>query len=410
MLDIDAEATNAPSNLTFDEFRSFQNRERAARETANVKKGSTDDKKKKDGKKTGTGNKSTSQQVQQDMNKDVNDGNSSFGEFLEMPQVQSFVVTLLVLDIFSVLAQLLLSQFLASSGNESVFDANVTMRRMNTEIPINPVDMTGGDNILLFGFLPLSILSSGLNTFSGVSLVFFAFEIGAVLVVFRASFTSHWGYLLDAGIVGSQLYGELVGWGMQSRMLSIFRFWRLMRLLAYMINIEKEAHGETQELLKDKEAEIRRYTGEVRRFEVELSKEKDAKIAIEEMLASYKEEVDTLNEALKIAAMDIAEVAEADDDLLSDDEEDLVAAMQDQGLHRDHDSFNVEIDANLDGFVDAPSSRYDKAKNKADMIREVRRDKDDISIASDSTLTSRTNKSQTTTFVVNEDGTYDKKM
>ena len=47
MLDIDAEATNAPSNLTFDEFRSFQNRERAARETANVKKGSTDDKKKK---------------------------------------------------------------------------------------------------------------------------------------------------------------------------------------------------------------------------------------------------------------------------------------------------------------------------------------------------------------------------
>ena len=198
-----------------------------------------------------------------------------------MPQVQSFVVTLLVLDIFSVLAQLLLSQFLASSGNESVFDANVTMRRMNTEIPINPVDMTGGDNILLFGFLPLSILSSGLNTFSGVSLVFFAFEIGAVLVVFRASFTSHWGYLLDAGIVGSQLYGELVGWGMQSRMLSIFRFWRLMRLLAYMINIEKEAHGETQELLKDKEAEIRRYTGEVRRFEVELSKEKDAKIAIE---------------------------------------------------------------------------------------------------------------------------------
>jgi hypothetical protein len=39
------------------------------------------------------------------------------------------------------------------------------------------------------------------------------------------------------------------------------------------------------------------------------------------MLQSYKEEVDTLNEALKIAAMDIAEVAEADDDFFSDEEE-----------------------------------------------------------------------------------------
>lgn len=38
------------------------------------------------------------------------------------------------------------------------------------------------------------------------------------------------------------------------------------------------------------------------------------------MLQNYKEEVDTLNEALKIAAMDIAEVAEADDDFFSDEE------------------------------------------------------------------------------------------
>jgi len=47
------------------------------------------------------------------------------------------------------------------------------------------------------------------------------------------------------------------------------------------------------------------------KFEGELEQEKEARKAIEEMLQSYKEEVDTLNEALKIAAQDIAEVGQA---------------------------------------------------------------------------------------------------
>ena len=55
--------------------------------------------------------------------------------------------------------------------------------------------------------------------------------------------------------------------------------------------------------------------------EEDLKREKEARTSVEAMLADYKEEVDTLNEALKIAARDIAEVGEADDDLfLTDDE------------------------------------------------------------------------------------------
>jgi hypothetical protein len=60
------------------------------------------------------------------------------------------------------------------------------------------------------------------------------------------------------------------------------------------------------------------------------------------MLQNYKEEVDTLNEALKIAAMDIAEVAEAEDDFFSDEDESEVAsataATEDPKLGSERDS------------------------------------------------------------------------
>jgi hypothetical protein len=80
------------------------------------------------------------------------------------------------------------------------------------------------------------------------------------------------------------------------------------------VNVEKELHLDTKLELDDKIIVIAKFDSETRRLENELSKEKDARDSIELMLQNYKDEVDTLNEALKIAAMDIAEVAQADDD------------------------------------------------------------------------------------------------
>jgi len=109
-------------------------------------------------------------------------------------------------------------------------------------------------------------------------------------------------------------------------------------------------------------------------------------------LQSYKEEVDTLNEALKIAAMDIAEVAEADDDLLSDEDaygdEDLDSILT--GTSRGGAGAGAgggagagagagggragasEVDD--EGFSDAAGSKRDKAFNTASMLREARKD------------------------------------
>jgi hypothetical protein len=72
------------------------------------------------------------------------------------------------------------------------------------------------------------------------------------------------------------------------------------------------------------------------------------------MLQSYKEEVDTLNEALKIAAMDIAEVGQADDDddyFLSDDEE-----------GNEVDDITEESRTKGDLYMDAASNEFDKQK------------------------------------------------
>ena len=47
---------------------------------------------------------------------------------------------------------------------------------------------------------------------------------------------------------------------------------------------------------------------EIARLEDNLRRELDSKKRVETMLRSYKDEVETLNEALKIAALDIAQV------------------------------------------------------------------------------------------------------
>jgi hypothetical protein len=55
---------------------------------------------------------------------------------------------------------------------------------------------------------------------------------------------------------------------------------------------------------------------EIAKFKLEndLRKERESLSAVETMLSNYKEEVFTLNEALKIAALDIAEIAQGEED------------------------------------------------------------------------------------------------
>ena len=108
----------------------------------------------------------------------------------------------------------------------------------------------------------------------------------------------------------------------------------------------------------------------------------EARGAVEDMLQNYKEEVDTLNEALKIAAMDIAEVAEAEDDFFSSDEDDEAT----QGKF-------AEEGSSVGGAV---GEERDASKNRDELYR----------LAMSGTAAS-TQKSST--FVIRDDGTFEHK-
>jgi hypothetical protein len=108
------------------------------------------------------------------------------------------------------------------------------------------------------------------------------------------------------------------------------------------------------------------------------------------MLQNYKEEVDTLNEALKIAAMDIAEVAEAEDDFFSSDEEDEGSEVRTAA----GDKFAEDGEGSSVGG--AVGTERDANKNKDELYR----------LAMSGTEKTSQKKS---TFVVHDDGTFESK-
>lgn len=94
--------------------------------------------------------------------------------------------------------------------------------------------------------------------------------------------------------------------------------------------------------------------------------------------------------------MDIAEVAEADDDLLSDDDADADA---DEGGGGGQDAEGGEGD---DGdFVDAAASGFDRARNKEMLMREALREANDPAAAAQ-----RKARGGGHTFHVHEDGSF----
>ena len=112
--------------------------------------------------------------------------------------------------------------------------------------------------------------------------------------------------------------------------MNIFRLWRCIRLFNSVVNKEKKMTKVIAKKCSALEVDCKNLKAEIQRFEINLLKEKVAKNAVEDMLQVYKEEVDTLNEALKIAAMDIAEVAQAEDDFSTDEDVDFVDASTSQ--------------------------------------------------------------------------------
>jgi hypothetical protein len=187
------------------------------------------------------------------------------------------------------------------------------------------------------------------------------------------------------------MYLEANGAGRETRILNIFRYWRLIRLFSSLVNIERELHLATKAELEQKDDYVRRLETDNQRLELDVSKEKEAKSSVEELLQSYKEEVDTLNEALKIAAMDIADVAQADEDFSDLEEEDFEDG--EEGL-----------EGGNKGLSGITSTAAERNKNMETLLKLAR--KEAVTNTDDSSA--NTAKSGLT-FLVHEDGTFERR-
>lgn len=291
-----------------------------------------------------------------------------------MQQMQSLYVFLIVLDTFASLAEM----YLSCSANFPI-DASTVNRKVMVRL---------------------------LGSFSTFTTLFFAAEIVAVVLVFGTAMFTHWGYLLDLLTTGGQIYLEQKGYGKVCRLLNILRFWRMVRLLNSMVSTEKNAHDRTVRLLEASELEVKKLQNETASLRTEITREKEARDAIEDMLQNYKEEVDTLNEALKIAAMDIAEVAQTEDDFaLSEEGDSENESLGDRPLPHHHHRGHQEDE---EGFADAATSRFSKAANKGNVMRAVMEDSSSVH-SRGSTLTAASHNYGSSTFLVHEDGTFEQK-
>ena len=391
--------------LTFDEFRAVNNREKARTEARENEK-----KKKRVATKLkatgGTGQNGSSTKDGRKQDGDDSDGKSkpiklsyvgkavqAIGEFLEIHQMQSLYVLIVIIDTFASMAEIYIS--------------------------------SGPDFQLQSLLLSKKVIVRLLASFTTFTLLFYALEICAVMVVFRLSMFSHWGYSVDVIVTGSQLYMEQTGFGRASRLLNVFRLWRLLRVLNSMLYVEREANEHTSRLLEDSQTELLSLRAEADNLRSDIVKEKEARDAIESMLQNYKEEVDTLNEALKIAAMDIAEVAQADDDDLmplsdgeegeldDDDVEDVGvegASKGDGGKtggRRPAAATTAGGDDAEDEFEEAVTSKYSKAGNKAAVMRAVMADAQ--AARGRAAAGAAAGQHGPPTFLVHEDGTFEQK-
>lgn len=276
----------------------------------------------------------------------------SLGEFLELHSFQSVVAAMIVLDTFIAFCDI--------------------------AFQLNHLDAT-------FIFYIRSM-----RTLSSIFILLFAIEVFLIYIAFGLRSITHLGYLSDFILIFSQLFLDANGYGSEGRLLNIFRIWRLLRLLGGVVGLEREK----QEILQ---LSVDRLNDAVKELELEkasskqeLAKEQEARRAVETMLLGYKEEVDTLNEALRIAAMDIAE-AGGDTDGGSDVMSDL----------DDKEVFSVRSEFKAEAMRSVLEQRLGASYN----------DQDDTNTNDEASLgrSSVADTTRSSTFLIHEDGKFEMK-
>ncbi|CAN0528144.1 unnamed protein product, partial [Ectocarpus sp. 12 AP-2014] len=239
---------------------------------------------------------------------------ANLGRFVELYEVQVAVVAMIYLDLVASTAQLLPYLQAAGAGPGS---------GAGDEGGAEEVAGTSG-GAGFAGFV-LRLVSRFMQSFTGFTIILFAIEMVMLLAAFREKFFRHAGYILDLFVVSFCLYQEISGKGKGVRLLGALRVWRVARVMNTLLLSADEAHNLTRDTLRLAEKSTQDLDIDRRRLQESLRREVEARKRVDKMLRGYKDEVETLNEALKIAAMDIAAAAaSAGKDTLGGGEEDAL--------------------------------------------------------------------------------------
>lgn len=205
----------------------------------------------------------------------------TIGHFIERMEVQTFILLILCLDMSCVMVELSMMSLDTHTGNN------------------HSPSFSSFPRVTAFA---LRLMAS----FSGFSLVFYLAEIGASLYAFQVQYMTHLGYMVDVGVVTLVLMHEGTAGANVYRLLGLLRFWRVIRLVNTLLLQEKNAHHATALELVQAQLATLHVTTELQRVTVLMGREKESQKGLEQSLAAYKDELETLQEALTIAALAVA--------------------------------------------------------------------------------------------------------
>ena len=222
------------------------------------------------------------------------------GHMMELYDVQFVTIVIIYLDLIASSLSTAIA-FSSSSLSSSVCDQK--QENLHSSFSDDVSFFSWQDAVALF-----------LNSFTNFTLFYFTMELSILFIAFGwRSYVSHIGYVLDTIVILAFCVREalkFVGGNYDLhtlRLLSFVRFWRIIRYINTSIERIHESHNQTKQKLQEETKKYEKINMEKNQCEERLRLEIDAKKQIERMLKSYSEEMETLREALRIAAHDIVD-------------------------------------------------------------------------------------------------------
>jgi hypothetical protein len=195
--------------LSFDEFRAINRRQKNQKSEKENEPLSQTSQSKKDQKSSPSSPSSGSSKPSM---------LNSLGQFLEMHEMQIVIITLIFLDSFASFLTLILTSPSPTSTS-------------------SPFPLASSS---------LELYLHILNSFTTFTIFFFLLELILLFLSFQFQILFHVGYLIDLLILSSEVYETIqLNGGVKTRVLNLFRLWRIIRLFQSLVNLERDAHNET---------------------------------------------------------------------------------------------------------------------------------------------------------------------